>query len=127
MDHRNCKECEQPIKGRTDKRFCNDNCRNAFNNRENSKEYNILKKINTQLRKNRKILSNLLAEEKMIKISKNKLLGEGFSMVYHTHRILTTKGQQYIFCYEYGYLEIGQDYILIVKSKEKKREILGVV
>lgn len=127
MGIRTCKECEEVLRGRTDKRFCNDGCRNAYNNRENSKDSDILKKINNQLRKNRKILRTLLAEEKMLKTNKSKLLAEGFSLKYHTHRIITLKGQEYIFCYEYGYLDLGNDYILIVKSKEKKREINALI
>ncbi|MGX1641454.1 hypothetical protein [Sphingobacterium sp. NPDC055431] len=123
MGIRTCKECEEVLRGRTDKRFCNDGCRNAYNNRENSRDSDLLKKINNQLRKNRKILRILLAEEKMLKTNKDKLLTEGFSLKYHTHRIITSKGQEYIFCYEYGYLDLGNDFILIVKSKEKKREI----
>jgi len=119
MSTKLCQECEQAIRGRTDKRFCNDSCRNAFNNRANSKENDMLNKINNQLRRNRKILKNILADEKMYKTNKSKLLAEGFAINYHTHRINTSKGHEYIFCYEYGYLDLGHDMILIVKSSQK--------
>jgi hypothetical protein len=76
MQVKYCQECEQVLKGRTDKRFCNDSCRNAFNNRVNSKENNLMKKINNQLKRNRKILQMILGEEKMYKSNKAKLLAE---------------------------------------------------
>lgn len=122
MNSRVCKECKHTLRGRTDKRFCNDSCRNAFNNRENSKENTVLKKINNQLKRNRKILKELLAEEKMHKTNMKKLLAEGFALNYHTHRITTSNGHEYLFCYEYGVLELGEDYILIVKSNNKTNQ-----
>ena len=30
-----CLECDEPLFGRVDKKFCNDQCRNAYNNRVN--------------------------------------------------------------------------------------------
>ena len=32
MEKRNCLECKDPVKGRIDKKFCSDYCRNAYNN-----------------------------------------------------------------------------------------------
>ncbi|WP_156306847.1 hypothetical protein [Sphingobacterium endophyticum] len=125
MNEQICKECGLQLRGRTDKRFCNDSCRNAFNNRINSKENNILKIINKQLKKNRKILKQFLADEKMYKINTHKLLTEGYSFSYHTHRITTAKGHEYIFCYEYGFLELGDDLFLIVKSSQKGKRIVS--
>jgi len=29
---RHCRHCSKPVKGRTDKKFCSDGCRNAYNN-----------------------------------------------------------------------------------------------
>ncbi len=118
MTQRNCRECDHPLIGRIDKQFCNDSCRNAYNNRENSKDNDVLKKINNQLKRNRKILKFLLADEKMLKTNKSRLLSEGYAVNYHTHRINTSKGQEYIFCYEYGYLDLGKDLILIVRSNK---------
>ncbi len=117
MEPRNCKECDHILRGRTDKRFCDDHCRNSYNNKIYSKEENLLRAINRKLRKNRKILQTFLAEEKMIKIPKLKLIQEGLTFDYHTHRLTNSKGQSYLFCYEYGMLEIDSEHILIVKNK----------
>ena len=35
MEHRECLECGEPLKGRVDKKFCSDYCRNSHNNKVN--------------------------------------------------------------------------------------------
>ncbi len=117
MEIKRCLECSGPVKGRSDKRFCNDACRNSFNNRIQTDSSNIVRKINKQLSKNRKILLDLLKEEKMVKVNEDRLLTLGFDLEYHTHDLLTSKGQTYYFIYEYGYLPLDNQQYLIVKNK----------
>lgn len=119
MDVKLCLECQNPIKGRADKRFCDDACRNAYNNRLNSEGNRNVRNINNILRKNRRILSNELKQQKMVKISREKLLAQGFHFDYHTHHLQTAKGHLYVFCYEFGYLPLENDLFLVVKAKEK--------
>ncbi len=61
MTVKNCLACERPIKGRTDKKFCDDSCRNNYNNRLNSDATPLIRNINNILRKNRRILLDLLS------------------------------------------------------------------
>lgn len=115
-----CLHCHKPLKGRIDKKFCDDYCRNNYNNRLHSGKSVFVKKINNYLFKNRNILAELLPEnEDFVKTKKEKLLDKGFKFDYHTHTYLTQKQQTYIFCYEYGYLPLEQDMFLIVKRKEE--------
>ena len=51
-----CPECGAPIKGRIDKKFCSDLCRNAYNNKQNSDTTNYMRTVNNILRKNRRLL-----------------------------------------------------------------------
>lgn len=118
MNEKTCLECHNPIKGRADKRFCDDACRNAYNNRLNSDQNNYVRTINNALRKNRRVLHSFLGDEKMVKVRKDKLISEGLRLEYHTHVLNTSKGQSYIFCYEYGYLPLENDIFLIVKNKD---------
>ncbi len=120
MEVKVCLECQNPIKGRSDKRFCDDACRNAYNNRLNSNENNRIRNINNALRKNRRILRQVLADEKMIKVNSDYLKKKGFDFEYHTHHLHTSKGQTYLFIYEYGYLPLDGDQYLIVKNKLEK-------
>ena len=113
---RNCLECDKPIKGRQDKKFCDDYCRNAYNNRQNADTNNYVRNINNALRKNRRILESVIKQdEAMGKCPRQKLADQGFDFRYHTHQYLNKKGQTYHFCYEYGYLPLEGDWMLVVK------------
>lgn len=114
---RQCPECGEIIKGRIDKKFCSDLCRNSFNNRSNSDTNNFMRNINNILRRNRRILEELNPEGKA-KISKEKLMSKGFNFNYFTNTYLTKNGNHYYFCYEYGYLPLEGDYFALVKRQE---------
>lgn len=112
-----CPECGEPIKGRIDKKFCSDLCRNSYNNRSNSNTNNFMRNINNILRRNRRILEELNPDGKT-KVSKEKLTGKGFNFNYYTNTYLTKNGNQYFFCYEFGYLPLEGDYYALVKRQE---------
>jgi len=113
-----CLHCGNKISGRTDKKFCNDYCRNAYNNQLKSATNPLVRNINNALIKNRRILEAMLAEEKMVKQPKEKFLNRGFNFKYFTHNYTNQKGNVYFFCYEYGYLPLDHDWLLIVKRKD---------
>lgn len=116
----NCLNCDKEIKGRSDKKFCDDYCRNAYNNKLNSDQVNLMRNINNILRKNRRILANFLPEtEETKKVNKDRLLTSGYNFTYHTHIYQTQKGTIYNFCYDYGYLLLDEEWVLIVCRKEK--------
>jgi hypothetical protein len=112
-----CLECSETLKGRADKKFCSDTCRNSFNNKLNSNTTNYMRNVNNILRKNRRILFDSIPEE-TAKMSKSKLMEKGFDFNYITNSYTTKKGTIYYFCYEYGYLPIENDYYFLVKRKE---------
>lgn len=91
-------------------------CRNTYNNKQNSNSNNYVRNINNYLRKNRRILESILQGEKTT-IARQKLVDQGFNFNYYTNRIITKNNHTYNFCYEFGYLPIENEYILIVKRK----------
>lgn len=113
-EKRTCLECGEKLAGRADKKFCSDQCRNAYNNRNNSDVTNLIRNINNALRKNRRILHTLNPGEKT-KTTRDKLLREGFNFNHFTHLYQTKTGSTYFFCYELGYLLLDNDEILIVR------------
>lgn len=117
ISERLCLQCNKKLVGRIDKKFCDDYCRNTYNNLQNSDTTNLMRNVNNTLRRNRRILESLLQEEDMRKIQRSKLHQTGYNFTYHTHTYTNAKGQQYQFVYEYGYLELNQDWLLIVKRK----------
>ncbi len=114
----NCQYCGKPVRGRSDKKFCDDYCRNNFNNQLKSKTTNLVRNINNAMMKNRRILEHLFTEgEEMAKVKKDKLIEKGFQFKYMTHQYVNKKGNTYFFCYDIGYLPLENDWFLLVKQK----------
>ena len=80
-----CLECGEKIMGRIDKKFCSDACRNAYNNKQNKDQTNLMRNINNKLRKNFKILSEQNFVENKAKTTRNKLSVAGFDFEYFTN------------------------------------------
>ena len=120
IETKTCLLCEKPLKGRSDKKFCDDYCRAAYNNDLKSAANNNIRNVNNALGKNRRILESLLPEgEQMVKANRDKLLHLGFQFKYMTHTYTNQKGNVYHFCYEYGYLPLENNWFLIVKRNEE--------
>lgn len=112
-----CLECENPVFGRVDKKFCSDACRNAYNNRANSSTTKLMRQINKTLVKNRRILMELNPNGKK-KTHRDRLLKKGFDFDFFTNSYTTKAGDTYHFCYEQGYLELDEGYVLLVERNE---------
>ena len=120
INPRICLNCNKPLRGRSDKKFCDDYCRNNYNNQLKSHSINLVRNINNALGKNRRILDNLfISGEEMAKTTRNKLLQKGFQFKYITHTYTNKKGNTYFFCYDIGYLPLESDWYLLVKQKEE--------
>lgn len=113
-----CLECETELKGRSDKKFCDDACRSAYNNRLNSDTNSYMKRVNYALRKNRRILSELNPQNDKAKTTRKKLEQMGFDFQHFTSIYVTKTGTTYYFCYEHGYLPLENDYYALVVRKE---------
>lgn len=112
---RACLECSDKIVGREDKKFCSDGCRNAYNNKINKDSNNFMRNINNRLRKNYRILSELNSEGKS-KTTKQKLILKGFDFGYFTNILQTKTGNTYYFLYDQGYMQLENDYYMLVKK-----------
>jgi hypothetical protein len=104
--------------GRSDKKFCDDHCRNNYNNNLNSDGSAFVRNLNNILRRNRRILIEYLNPTGKAKVSCRKLREKGFDFTYHTHTYVTQKGSVYKFCYEVGYLPIDEENYMIVKRDD---------
>ncbi len=118
-DTKACLLCEKPLKGRSDKKFCDDYCRAAYNNDLKSACNNFMRNVNNALGKNRRILESLLPDgEATAKANRDKLIEKGFQFKYHTHQYNAKNRNTYFYCYDYGYLPLENDWFLVVKRKE---------
>jgi predicted nucleic acid-binding Zn ribbon protein len=116
-----CLFCTKPLRGRADKKFCDDACRNSHNNQQKAKSNysNYVRNINNTLFKNRRILEQILpANEEITRASQEKLVQKGYVFKYHTHTYTNHKGNIYYYCFDYGYLPLQNNRYLIVRRKE---------
>lgn len=114
-----CLSCEKSVKGRSDKKFCDDYCRAAYNNDLKSASNNLVRNVNNALGKNRRILESLLPQgDATAKTNHDKLIEKGFQFKYHTSMYKAKNGNTYFYCYEYGYLPLENNWYLIVKREE---------
>ncbi len=112
-----CLECGIPVKGRQDKKFCSDSCRNAYNNRQNKAVNNLVRNINRVLSKNRRILAELNPHGKS-KTTRDILAGKGFDFKYFTGIYETRKGGRYYFVYEQGYIFLDHNQVALVVKED---------
>lgn len=112
---KSCLECGEKVKGRADKKFCSDYCRNSYNNKLDVEDKNLVRNINNRLKKNYKILSELNPDQKT-KTHRDKLIENNFDFNLFTSIYTTKKGTIYYFVYNQGYLELENDYYMLVKN-----------
>ena len=119
IENKHCKACNKIIKGRTDKKYCNDYCRNIFNNQLKSCTNNLVRNINHLLSKNRRVLERyFFQKEKIVKIKKEELLHQGFYFKYHTQTVKTKSSLLIYFCYDYLYFPIHEEWIVVMMEKQ---------
>ncbi len=114
----NCLYCNENIHGRTDKKFCSPYCKSAYHYQQNkSKEGTLFSVIDHQLKTNRRLLKAYNKAGKAT-VRKQTLLAEGFNPKYFTHYWKAQNGNLYLFCYEYGFMELKEvntiKYVLIL-------------
>jgi len=117
MEIRECLECQMKLSGRKDQKFCSDQCRNTFNNRQNEDANKYVRRINNILRKNRRVLAQLNPEGKKT-VDGIRLAEEGFNFHYYTNIYTTKTGSKYYFCYEQGYLKVDSDKYMLVQKQD---------
>lgn len=112
-----CLECSSRLKGRLDKKFCDDNCRSAYHNKSYRNDKEITREINAVLRKNRQILKELYEKTSngTAEIDKLTLLKKGFEFNYLTqiHKHVTNEIANC--CYEFGYRELQEGKVELIK------------
>jgi len=115
MEKRKCLECGDSIVGRSDKKYCNDYCRNAYNNRLDVDTKNLIRNTNNRLRRNYKTLVKLNKTGKT-KVTRLRLYDNNFDFNFFTSIYTTKAGKTYYYIYDQGYLELENDYYLLIKK-----------
>lgn len=96
-----CFTCGEPVRGRSDKKFCSDFCRSTHHNRIYAQEERQLRKVNGILRQNRRLLMACLDEQNST--TRQEMMIRGFKPEYCTGYIRQTNGRQRFLCYDLVY------------------------
>ncbi len=112
-----CLECGEALRGRIDKKFCNETCRNQFHNRLNVEEGRVMREINRGLRRNRKILYELMESGKRT-IQRSWLLRRGFDFELITAVQEKQAGTPCFLCYDLGYIPLDENRFQVVRLPE---------
>ena len=111
-----CLDCGARLLGRSDKKFCSDQCRNNYNNRINRDQNNYVRNVHSQLRRNRKVLADLY-EDGHHHIHGDALIAQGYNFTFFTHLVETREGARWSYCFEYGFMETEEGYLDLQKSR----------
>ncbi len=104
---RRCAQCDNPITGRADKKFCSDQCRFLHNSSKRLKAEAPILSANSTLRKNRSILRSLCPKGKAtVKREVMEAMGYDFTIF---SSVFTTKQGMYYICYEYAFKPIREN------------------
>jgi hypothetical protein len=108
---RNCLYCAKELKGRKDKKFCNDGCRNTFHNDLNSPINEMVNPIINILKENRAIVLGLLEKAKY-NATREQLLKAGLNFKYSTEHFFNFDSHYY-FYFDVGIKQLTEsDYML---------------
>lgn len=117
VERKQCEYCGKLVHGRSDKRFCDDNCRSSLNNQRRIGDPKVVRNIMNYLKMNRNILEGIVEGGiEKVKVPKEKLNRLGYNFKYHTHTFTNWKGNSYTYCFDYGYLELDVDWLLVVRD-----------
>ncbi|MFC0656433.1 DUF2116 family Zn-ribbon domain-containing protein [Mongoliitalea lutea] len=112
-----CLYCGKLVRGRSDKKFCDDYCRNSHNNQKRSVDSWEVRNVLSILKTNQKILATVLRDgQEYAKVSFLKLCEMGYNFKYHTHTDLGSHNLTYEFCFEKGIYRIDQDWVIVVRD-----------
>lgn len=111
-----CLNCQEKLTGRSDKKFCNEACKNEHNNRA----YGVRKRVAdtglySSIKKNREVLAGLFANG-IREINARDLECFGFSFNSISGVQVPDDGALLLLCVDFGLLPQGSTF-LIVKPK----------
>lgn len=105
--------------GRSDKKFCDDGCRNEYHNRKNGRKQLNIRHVNSILRNNRKILQVFMPLATPMQIPKKTLETKGFNFSYFT-AMEVVEDRTLHYCYDVGYTLAEDVCEMQPYAKEKK-------
>jgi predicted nucleic acid-binding Zn ribbon protein len=113
-----CLDCEQPIQGRSDKKFCDDNCRTNFHNQQKQEEEKTIRQINSILKRNRSILIRLSGMNNVV-VDKKCFIEANFNFHFCTHTRIIQKNTWTVI-YDFAYYQSADEKVAIQRIVSEK-------
>jgi predicted nucleic acid-binding Zn ribbon protein len=85
-NERSCMECGSALVGRVDKKYCDDECRVMYHNKNRLHRIPAYMAIHQVLRRNRIILEEFKKTQSKRKLGKKELIQKGYNFEYFTHQ-----------------------------------------
>ena len=108
-----CLHCNKTIVGRTDKKYCSDNCSATHHYNKIVEANKFRKSVHEILGRNRDILARLNPEGKCT-MPRSILESKNFNFNYFTNIYRTKGGNVYWFCYDYGFRKLPKNNLCIL-------------
>jgi predicted nucleic acid-binding Zn ribbon protein len=124
MKTKNCPVCAKAILGRSDKKYCSDECRTVHHNEIRTRSEDVIAGMNKLLRKNRTILKNICPAGKAI-VQKDILKGLGYQFHLFTSMYITSQKQVYYICYDVAMSPMtheGKEHAIVVLWTEYRKD-----
>src|SRR5690606_4810293 len=102
-----CPVCKSEVRGRKDKIYCSESCKSSNQYEKRTENESFFMQVDKPLKTNRIILKRFCPTGYTI-LRRELLHQEGFNPKYFTHYWKNKEGQVYLFCFDYGFLKIGQ-------------------
>lgn len=109
-----CTYCGKELTGRSDKKFCDDGCRNNYRYQWNKYNNEIVIKVNKSLLHNRNVLKSMIKSGKKM-VKKQCLVDNDFNFNLMTGLHTTNKRQEYRVIYDYAYRCVDDEYVMVLK------------
>lgn len=103
-----CPVCNSEVQGRTDRVFCSSKCKSAHQYEKRLENEDFYLRVDKQLKLNRKLLKQH-NRTGLTTLRQSVLLDKGFNPKFFTHYWKNGEGQVYLFCYDYGFVDVNKN------------------
>ena len=112
-----CVFCGRELVGRSDKRFCDDACRNNYGYQRNKSGNVAINRVNKSLLHNRNVLKSIAKCGRKV-VKRQFLVEKDFDFEVITGIYKTYKDQEYMMLYDYAYKYVNDEDVLVFKYFE---------
>ncbi len=109
-----CLFCGATLYGRSDKKYCDDLCRNNHHRKNDEGTLMIVKKVNGMLSRNREILKSLSKSNRTL-VGKCELQNRGFDFELVTSVHKTKRNEEYRIVYDYAYKFVDENEVILIR------------